>query len=475
MQLIKKILLLSLFLQAPFTEIVGQQEVRVTKINYEEFIRFVRFDISVSQKPAITFTEALDQGTLTMNLDAHVPKSLALPQADPGSIAILQSGQKSVLQIKYPRKFRYESFYYAPKNKVIIDIHLGEKFVAKNNPAPIVPVQTTSSYMTALTALQNGDTTRAIQHFQKTIQSNPNHARAHLQLGILQALREEKDQAFVSLKKAQENVEFSFISNLYLQKLENTQQISTRVSDAQLPAPISQDENQNTTVVKTKPGASSQANTGKSGLFKSFLDLVQNRWLTLLAIIIMAASLYYAWRYMTKPKSSLKTGKDDQIRRIVNLMEKNNLYRSSKSPGQVRNPENRGRSTISPPDKKEIIDLNDSAEPATPPPRETVEKIQLAEGYPPAEQRIESSRLRQLQRTMNENNVVPESRNRLTPSALKVKSEVLDYALDGYSVREIAEKLQVGVGEVELVLGLKKTSPGHKAADDPSLRIDFSY
>lgn len=80
---------------------------------------------------------------------------------------------------------------------------------------------------------------------------------------------------------------------------------------------------------------------------------------------------------------------------------------------------------------------------------------------------------------MNENNIVPQGRNRLTPTALKAKSEILDYALDGYSVREIAEKLQIGVGEVELVLGLRKSGPATPAPvpvqnGESNLRIDFA-
>ncbi len=454
--------------------VAAQQQVKIDEIRFEKYDRFVRFDIAVSNKPVFSFEDDLRHGVLQVHLDAEIPQNLPMPQAAPGAIAVLQSGKKTVLQIRYPNKFRYNSFFYAPENKIIIDIYPGKEPAAVKTPVKNTVVAIGSTYANALTALQSGDTTKAIALFKKAIEKNPGHDRAYLQLGILHALRNDKEAAIASLQRARKNVEFSFISNLYLQKLTDSE---TAVVNAQT---ISSKLNQKV-LKKDEPGIENQKETGSAGEnaaagpLKKAGSYLSGRVLTYAGIVIALTVLIYLWRLLFGSKPGRKTGKDDQVQRILSLMEKNDLYRSAKSQTPSSPMEEVDDEAEPAAERLSRLNLQDEAVPAAPRTALPQEKIQLAEGYPPAERRIESSRLRQIQRTMNENNVVPESRNRLTATALKVKSQVLDYALDGYSVREIAEKLQVGVGEVELILGLKKAPKTKKGDDKSALRIDFSY
>lgn len=463
--------LMSLFTGVPIS---AQQPVQINKIRFQKYDRFIRFDISVTQKPDFSMQDDLPNGILHLQINATLADELPLPQAEPGNVTVFRKGDDTVFEVRYPNKFRYNAFYYAPEKKIIIDIYPGNEPVVANSPVKNIPVTTGSPYASALTALQSGDTTKALALFTTAVKKDPGHARAHLQLGILQTLRKDTTAAITNLKKARENVELSFISNLYLQKLGQTQanQSLHRTDQKDVTGkPLKQENN-----AEKKEQIPTAANTEHLLQPKEKSD--QNKlslWLTYAGSAVALAVLIYLWRLMFRAKPAKKSDKDDQVQRILSLMEKNNLYRSTKA-----NPATQKDDDLAPLQpmsnaQSGHVNLHDEPDPVEPVSPPLKEKIPLAEGYPPAEQRIESSRLRQIQRTMNENNVVPENRERLTATALNVKSQVLDYALDGYSVREIAEKLQVGVGEVELILGLKK-SPGTKSNDDKSaLRIDFSY
>ncbi|MCA9734918.1 MAG: hypothetical protein H6696_08430 [Deferribacteres bacterium] len=473
----KTIVALSLCLSF-FGSIVAQQQISVTEINYEKFIRFTRLDISLTDRAEYSFVDDLEHGALVLNLQAALPQTLNLPEMESGELSVSGNGNSGTIQINFPSKFRYESFFYPPEKKIIIDIYESKEPADRLTVPKKIPVNTGSAYLAGITALQTGDTTEAVAQFRKVIEENPNHTRAHLQLGMLLSLQKDKKQALYHLKRAQENVEFAFISNLYIANLNEKGKAadtsvqrpsSTRVVQTQSPekSPTLDEPTQVDSAPSPMPLRSQLAN---AFVIKSVLIAAGS-----LVVLIL---LYSVWRNYRR-RSSGKDNREDQVQRIIKLMEKNNLYRNTKSPEAHETRSRISQQTQSLKQPVERIDLRDDTDVAMPVSEELKTRIQLAEGYPPSEQRIESSRLRQIQRTMNENNIVPQGRNRLTPTALKAKSEILDYALDGYSVREIAEKLQIGVGEVELVLGLRKSGPATPAPvpvqnGESNLRIDFA-
>ncbi len=456
----------------------------IENIRFADFERFRRVEIFTGTAPEYSIIDSTEVGALYLQF-AMAASSAIRPVRDSSGVVIMApNAQGTMVKIALPYRFRYDAFYFAPSGKLIIDCYRTGELSEQRRQSVLEK---------AVFALQRGDTLQALALYEQEARSNPDNTRVYLQMGMLYFLRDETERARASLEKIRQDPELGVVAEGLLQRMltagqqnEGEEQLSggqeeSVVAEASEPEPQTDQppgENAEAAVEREPQEAVAQAEQKtapepiivavrpKKSLLASIEEYVP--FPALLAIVAVPVLFFAVLLFILLRRRRLKTligPRKTQYNRIMNLMQANTTYQQQKQ---------KRREAVVPPRKSDLDRLEENLL------RKQRRRMPAASaaGKPSPEpgvrEQVETRRTEFKQ-------ALAQYMDRETPApALKQdrnaqKEQIHSLAAEGLTVRQIAEQLNVSIGEVELVLGFSKLDGAEEPPKDSDLRMDFAF
>ena len=455
-----------------------QTERHQQNVQIQHYDRFWRLSLRFPSRPIYTAVDQSQQGRL---LVAFAMDSLPRFTIPVHAALDLQIRSGDTLFISWPTRFKFDAFYFPPGRKLVFDFY------------PVYPQSSPAeTYLQARQKLASGDTSEAIRLFRLAYMQDPSNAQAMLSLAkiFLKQNHIDRAQALFQQLKNTRYPDMQDIALTYLQLIEDIQHEAQSVDEDSLAKeagtlryaqadslpeqPAAENPSQETakkdttaaaTATQARPAANRQPRpiiVSRRKISRSWFEeaskwfnAVPAGYFAMLLLFPLLTVAFFWLKSLRKPGR----GRKSKVSRILRLMEQNKLQQKKR---EIRQKVETGRSA----ERRVNIVSDEEAAPSL-----TAERLSKDNSGGTAAA-AGSARFSDLLKARREE---PEKRatEPASPAELPYarKREILRMALQGLSVRQIAKELQIGVGEVELALGLGKAGReiDQQLADDQSL------
>lgn len=167
----------------------------ISDMKVQDFQSFIRLSLKVKQAPDYVTSPAYAPrqpviGELLVRFSATALDMVAPAMqqfAVDAELAPIELAEAVELRVRTEKPFRFNAFYYAPQKVFIVDIIFDNAI-----PESVVPQKPAQQ---ARLSLERGDTTGALFILQKIIAASPMDAEANYHLGIVRAARGDLEMA----------------------------------------------------------------------------------------------------------------------------------------------------------------------------------------------------------------------------------------------------------------------------------------
>ncbi len=450
-----------LLCSATVGSLLAQPETRIRQVDVQHFDRFWRVSLYLN-RPTKFAVEDRQPRFLTLKVDARTADSLAVPQNEAVLLDINPASEGTNLTVDLPQPFKSDVFYFPPTQKVVLDCY------------PVFPYPTaTRSYEMARRALLQQDTTRAILLFRTALLQDPHLQNAVFRLGEIYLARSE----LAAARRALAQIDSTARIDLQMKARALLDSLSAPEPEAPPPAVAGAADPDSSTVADESAVAAAKVDSVSSpraadvvtkippqpiivarrklptGPFAWLQKLVAECGVVALVPLlgVTAAVGFFFWFLAMRWAQPGQRREEKHAEHVQELLEKNPVYQRQRALRQKATPGTRAA------EKRARVDLREASE-ASP-------FVRTPTAHRSAEERLQRIRMRAASR--------PPAREEEAGGGRKgrsLKREVVRLALKGKTVTEIARELDIGVGEVELILGFGASAPAGSTADDA---IDF--
>lgn len=461
--------------------IEARQQPLIDDIRVSDFDRFRRVEIFTSSMPEYTITDSSEAGALYLQFAGAAASTLKPIRDARGEVISARNVAGTMVKIALPFRFRYDAFYFSPAKKLIIDCYPnGELAVATRK----------STMEKAAFALQSGDTLQALTLLEKEASSNPDNTRVYLQMGMLYFLRNDTERARQTLEKIRRDQELGLVADGLLRTMFQPAQHRSADGDEQPAGQLEQDEitaasapaADTLTAVAGVHGKAEKENkaTPEPKIIsvrkaKSWLAIIEEFLpapvlMGILAVPVVFFAVLMLVLYRRRRLRQVIAPRKTQYNRIMNLMQANATYQQTKT----EKPAGRERHGPVKPQKDELDRLEENLM------KKQHRRPYVRDTSPvgPAEAAFEKKQRQRPQFRQVMEQYLEDKQPAATqpaPDRSSQKARIRALAAEGMTVRQIAEHLNMGVGEVELVLEFSRLDDMEAAAGGADPRMDFSF
>ena len=464
----------------------SQTESRIQQIQVQEYDRFWRLSFHLSRNVEYQLQDLTDENRVILSIPATLDSAATLPPPLALNVHTTSGDGQSRFSISLPQSFKFDHFYFPPGRKIVLDFY------------PIFEFESAvQSYEMAGRALSRGDTLRAEQLYRSAILQNPGLSNAYLRLGQIYYWRRDTSAARAAFQRLVHDArpDLAARAQAYLDSLSQQKPAApTFIAQADTTAQAAMDTVAIAAAADTVTGSVNEAQSDSIGaaaatakaaprpiivarrklprpwyaqIFDGLARIPAKAVLVVAALMALAGVFFWllAMRPRRLPRNQGREAK--RIKRLLKLIEKGK-HRRIPGINDTRTASEKGEQA-----RVDLIDESEAtpfAMDSAPSPRMTrlrrlVDEAVLPERPVPHTAGRESRTRRMAASTPP----AGDDRRQELKNAASSKRQVLQLALQGKSVTQIARELDMGVGEVELILGFGRNMLTTPRDEDTSL------